>query len=266
MRATAQRQPQQVHTSRRTAPLRPPAHHPAARRVRMPASPPAADVVASATRRAHVMASSLAPPAAAAPATSAFASVPPAPPDAILGLNAAFHADGSPDKVNLGVGAYRTADNKPYVLPVVRRVEAALAADAATTHEYLPQYGLERFTVLAARLLLGEDCPATAAGRVVTVQALSGTGAVRVAFEFVKRFGEAGASTKVLLPNPTWSNHKNIVADAGLRLGEYRYFDSETGGVDIEGMCEDLRAAPPGSVALLHACAHNRTFNLRVSS
>lgn len=208
------------------------------------------------------MASALAPVAAPAQAKSAFASVEPAAPDAILGLNAAFRADTSPDKVNLGVGAYRTADNKPYVLPVVRRVEAALAADPAMTHEYLPQYGLDRFTVLAARLLLGEDCPATADGRVVTVQALSGTGSLRVAFEFVKRFGGSGAATKVLLPNPTWSNHKNIVPDAGLQLGEYRYFDTETGGVDIEGMCTDLAAAPAGSVALLHACAHNRTFRL----
>lgn len=215
----------------------------------------ALDLAAAATRRVNVMASTL---ASAPPTASMFADVPAAPPDAILGLNTAFRADTNPDKVNLGVGAYRTADNKPYVLPVVRRVEAALAADPATTHEYLPQYGLEEFTKLAAKLLLGEDCPATADGRVVTVQALSGTGALRVAFEFVKKFGKAGGGTKVLLPNPTWSNHKNIVPDAGLLLGEYRYFDAETGGVDIEGMCADLAAAPPGSVALLHACAHNR--------
>lgn len=192
--------------------------------------------------------------------TSIFADTPTAPPDAILGLNVAFRADTSPDKVNLGVGAYRTADNKPYVLPVVRRVEAALAAEgSAHNHEYLPQAGLDDFSRAAARLLFGDDSPALAAGRVVTVQALSGTGALRVAFAFCEKFAPKKGATLVLIPNPTWSNHKNIVPDAGLRLGEYRYFDAVTGGVDIENMLADIGDAPDGSVVLLHACAHNPT-------
>jgi aspartate/tyrosine/aromatic aminotransferase len=230
--------------------------------MQVPPSAAGPDLAAAATRRMRAMASTLStPPAAGAAAvTGMFAGVPEAAPDAILCLNTAFRADADPRKVNLGVGAYRTAENKPYVLPVVRRVEAALAADPEMTHEYLPQYGLEGFTVLAAKLLLGKDCPAMADGRVVTVQALSGTGALRVAFEFARKFAVNRERTVVLLPNPTWSNHKNIVPDAGLVLGEYRYFDAGTGGVDAEGMVADLRAAPEGSIALLHACAHNRMW------
>lgn len=199
-----------------------------------------------------------APAAAPAASTGLFSTVPAAPPDAILGLNASFRADTSADKVNLGVGAYRTEAGQPYVLPVVRRVEMELAASAASTHEYLPQYGLDDFNRAAVRLLYGE-AGAVEQGRVVAVQALSGTGALRVAFEFVRRFGPAGRATEVLLPEPTWSNHRNVVGDADLAVGAYRYFDAETGGVAIESMLEDLGRAERGSVVLLHACAHNRT-------
>lgn len=189
---------------------------------------------------------------------SAFDNVPTAPPDAILGLTAAFRADPSPNKVNLGVGAYRTADGEPYILPVVRRVEKALAADPTATHEYLPQDGLSEFCDLSAKLILGNDSPAIAEGRATTVQALSGTGALRVGFVFIARF--LSDQTAVYIPNPTWSNHKNVVPQAGLPAPkEYRYFDASTGGVDIEGMLEDLRGASHGSIVLLHGCAHNPT-------
>nr|AIT70256.1 aspartate aminotransferase [Eucheuma denticulatum] len=189
---------------------------------------------------------------------SLFSTVPTAPPDAILGLNTQHRSDTFTKKVNLGVGAYRTAEGEPYVLPVVRRVEQALAKDPSTTHEYLPQDGLKHFCDLSAKLILGADSPAFTNDRTVTVQALSGTGALRVGFTFVARF--LSEETAVYIPKPSWSNHKNVVVQSGLPpTKEYRYFDYGTGAVDLEGMIEDLRAAPAGSVVLLHGCAHNPT-------
>jgi aspartate aminotransferase, mitochondrial len=103
---------------------------------------------------------------------------------------------------------------------------------------------------------------------VVRVQALSGTGALRLGTEFLARFypgyleasgAGAGATRTVLLPNPTWGNHIPICEDAGLRVGKYRYYDARTCGLDISGMLEDLRAAPARSIVMLHACAHNPT-------
>lgn len=191
-------------------------------------------------------------------ATSVWEDVPTAPMDKILGLNVLFKADPSPTKVNLGIGAYRTDDNEPYVLPVVRRMEQEIAADAAENHEYCPQDGLSSFCDLAAGLILGKDSPAIAENRVVTVQALSGTGALHVGFSFIRMF--MSDQKKVYLPKPTWSNHYNVVTQSGLpKAVDYRYFDPKTGGVDIDGMVEDLREAPEGSVVLLHCSAHNPT-------
>lgn len=189
---------------------------------------------------------------------SVFSKVPVAPPDAILGLNTQFKADPHPKKVNLGVGAYRTNEGKPYVLPVVRRVEQDLANDPSVNHEYLPQDGLSEFCALSARLILGHESPALAEKRATTVQALSGTGSLRIGFTFVSKF--LSAETQVFIPKPTWSNHKNVVPQSGLPpTRDYRYLDTSTGTVDVDAMLEDLSSAPPLSVVLLHGCAHNPT-------
>nr|AIT70259.1 aspartate aminotransferase [Grateloupia catenata] len=189
--------------------------------------------------------------------TSIFNNVPHAPPDPILSLTALYRSDPSPSKVSLGVGAYRTSQGKPYVLPVVRRVEQQIAADPATNHEYLPQHGLSDFNRLSARLILGSDSPALRDARCVTVQALSGTGALRVGFTFIARFI---GQRQVYVSKQTWSNHRNVVPQSGLpQTKDYTYFDSNTGGVNIEAMLKDLTAAPPGSIILLHGCAHNPT-------
>lgn len=187
-----------------------------------------------------------------------FDGVPTAPPDAILGLTTQFRADASPHKVNLGVGAYRTGDGLPYVLPVVRRVESTLASDPSSNHEYLPQDGLSSFCALSAQLIFGVDSPALVAQRVVTVQALSGSGALSLAFTFVKR--NISENVVVYVPDPTWPNHNGIVKSCGLEPPRmYRYFDKNTGGVDYKGMIEDLGNAPKGAIVLLHPCAHNPT-------
>lgn len=144
---------------------------------------------------------------------SVWSNVPTAPPDKILGLTAAFREDGNPSKVNIGVGAYRTEDGSPYVLPVVRRMEQRLAHDSNSNHEYNPQDGLKSFSAASARLILGSTATSFSERRVESIQALSGTGSLRVAFAFLKLF--YNANTTVYLPSPTWANHQNVVLHSG---------------------------------------------------
>jgi len=180
-----------------------------------------------------------------------------APPDPILGVAEAFKVDRNVSKLNLSVGAYRTADGKPLVLNVVRKAEQAIVNDPSVNKEYLPITGNADFCRLSRELAFGKDCKAVKEGRVVTVQALSGTGSLRVGCEFL---GVHYRGPKILyVPNPTWGNHKSIGAKAGLQVKEYRYFKPATRGLDIQGLLADLEAAEPGAIVLLHACAHNPT-------
>jgi len=189
---------------------------------------------------------------------SMFGAVPVAPPDKIFHTKAAFKADASPAKINLGIGAFRTNEGKPYVLNIVKRVEADLLNDTNAgklNKEYLPIGGDGEFVGLSQGLILG-DSSCLREKRVAGVQTLSGTGALRVLFNFVKNFFP---SAVVYKSNPTWGNHRKIINKAGLAQRDYRFYNPKTMGLDIEGMLEDLSAAAPGSVVLLHACAHNPT-------
>jgi len=219
------------------------------------------NVVERRIRNSHIMAGSDqdAPSTEDAAATggSFLSQVPLAPPDAILGVTLAYNADTSPNKVNVGVGAYRTEEGKPWVLPVVRKVEQKLAADTSLNKEYLPIEGVKSFCEVTTKLLYGVDSPALAQKRIAVCQSLSGTGALRLGSEFIARHFPSG--TAVYLPIPTWGNHNKILADARLPAKTYRYYKPETRGLDFEGMCADLKAAPRGSVILLHVCAHNPT-------
>lgn len=188
-----------------------------------------------------------------------FESVEAAPPVAVFALSQAFKADPSPQKVDLGVGAYRGNDAKPWVLPVVKKVEletAQLMGDQLD-HEYLGQRGIESFTSAAVKLILGADNEAIASGRAAGVQCLSGTGSLRVGADFLAN--KAGF-THFLASSPTWPNHFAVFRDAGFKSsGTYRYWDENTRGLDFAGMKEDLNNAPDGSVIILHVCAHNPT-------
>lgn len=178
-----------------------------------------------------------------------------APPDPILGVSEAFKKCTDARKLNLGVGAYRTEELQPYVLPVVKKAEQKIV-NKGENKEYLPIEGLDTFRKATVDLLLGADHPAIKEGRVAALQALSGTGALRVGAGFLARFFK-GAT--VYISNPTWGNHRNIFNDEGVKWQHYRYFDAETVGLDFKGLMEDLEAAAPGSVVLLHGCAHNPT-------
>ncbi|KAI5862226.1 aspartate aminotransferase [Durotheca rogersii] len=194
-------------------------------------------------------------PAVAAQAVragSTWANVPQGPPD--VSVTEAFKADSFEKKINLGVGAYRDDQGKPYVLPSVRAAEDKVIAKRLNK-EYLGITGLPEFTTAAAKLAYGNDSPALE--RVVITQSISGTGALRIGGAFLNRFFP-GAKT-IYIPSPSWANHKAVFSDSGFKVKEYRYYNKNTIGLDFEGLLADLNAAPKESIFLFHACAHNPT-------
>ncbi|KAJ2346619.1 Aspartate aminotransferase, cytoplasmic, partial [Coemansia sp. RSA 2618] len=184
--------------------------------------------------------------------------VPQAPADGILKLSVLSKADTNSSKVDLGVGAYRDDNGKPWVLPVVRKAEQRLAQDANANHEYLTVGGLPALTEGAQTLIFGEDSKALRENRVYTIQTISGTGANMVGAVFLKQFKQP-EDAAIYISKPTWGNHRSIFQTAGHEVREYRYCNYETLGLDIDGMLADLRAAPRGQIFVLHACAHNPT-------
>ncbi len=186
---------------------------------------------------------------------SLFSGVELAPRDPILGLTEAFNADARPDKVNLGVGVYQDASGKLPLLECVRAAEEKLAEHPAP-RGYLAIDGLALYDDDVKYLVFGEGSPAVAEGRIVTVQALGGTGALKLGADFLRLLNpEAG----VLISSPSWENHRALFTRAGYEVGEYRYYDAEARGVDFEGMLADLRSAAAGTIVVLHACCHNPT-------
>lgn len=177
-----------------------------------------------------------------------------APPDAILKLSTGYKADTHPNKVNLGIGAYRDDSGKPYVFPVVRKAEEMVIAQKLDK-EYSTIDGNADFNKGARGVLFGWNHPDVNSGRCASAQTLSGTGALRVIGEFLFKFRPA----PIYISNPTWGNHNQMFTAMGFDVRQYRYFHKQTKGLDFEGMIEDLKNATPGSIVLLHTCAHNPT-------
>ncbi|XP_062327075.1 aspartate aminotransferase, mitochondrial [Osmerus eperlanus] len=178
------------------------------------------------------------------------------PPDPILGVSEAYKRDSNPKKMNLGVGAYRDDQGKPFVLSCVRKAEA-LIAEKQLDKEYLGIGGLAEFTKSCAQLALGADSEVLKSGRNITVQTISGTGSLRIGANFLSRFHTEARD--VYLPKPSWGNHTPIFRDAGMQLKAYRYYDPATCGFDFKGALDDISKIPEKSVIMLHACAHNPT-------
>eukprot|EP00283_Hemiselmis_rufescens_P020995 CAMPEP_0173439034 /NCGR_PEP_ID=MMETSP1357-20121228/20735_1 /TAXON_ID=77926 /ORGANISM="Hemiselmis rufescens, Strain PCC563" /LENGTH=420 /DNA_ID=CAMNT_0014404369 /DNA_START=11 /DNA_END=1273 /DNA_ORIENTATION=+ len=182
--------------------------------------------------------------------------VPMAPVDPILGVAVAYTADPSPAKINLGIGAYRDASGKPIVLKCIKEAEKKIANDPSMNKEYLPVQGLEPFLKVTSQVIFGKQSKALAERRVAVVQSLSGTGALRIAAEFISVY--APGKPCVYISDPSWGNHHTIFRKAGLKTVTYRYLTPQM-GLDIEGMLQDLAGAPLGSVFVLHTVAHNPT-------
>lgn len=189
-----------------------------------------------------------------AAAASRYGDVPMGPADPILGLNEMFQNDASPDKMTWGVGAYRDNENQPYVLESVREAERR-NLEENLNKEYAGIAGLPGFVRESLKFAYGKSVDAS---KIAGVQTLSGTGACRLAGDFIKRF-RLSTDDAMYHPTPTWGNHIPIHKDSGLDVRQYRYYSPETIGLDFDGLMADLSAAPNGSAFLLHACAHNPT-------
>jgi aromatic-amino-acid transaminase len=188
-------------------------------------------------------------------AASVFSGVQLAPRDPILGVTEAFNADARPNKVNLGVGVYCGEDGKIPVLRAVRAAEQARAA-TATPRGYLPIDGIPAYDAAVQKLLLGAESPLLSSGRVITAQALGGTGALKIGADLLRR---VAPSAQVLISDPSWENHRALFEAAGFEVAQYPYYDPHTHGLNFEGLRAALRTAPAGAIVVLHACCHNPT-------
>ncbi|HEY9192830.1 MAG TPA: amino acid aminotransferase [Methyloversatilis sp.] len=186
---------------------------------------------------------------------SVFSSVDMAPRDPILGLTEAFNTDTRTTKVNLGVGVYYDDAGKLPLLRAVRSAEEARMKNAPP-RGYQPIEGSQAYNKAVQDLLFGQGAALTADGRVVTAQALGGTGALKIGADFLKRLLP---QAKVYISDPSWENHRALFEAAGFDVDVYPYFDAETRGVRFDAMIAHLKALPAHAIVLLHACCHNPT-------
>jgi aromatic-amino-acid transaminase len=178
-----------------------------------------------------------------------------APRDPILGITEAFNADPNPKRVNLGVGVYYDDNGKVPLLECVRRAERQLA-DNAPPRSYLPIDGLPEYDRLVQALVFGEDSAARRDKRIVTVQALGGTGGLKIGADFLHRV-DSGA--QVWISDPSWENHRALFENAGFSVQSYPYYDAAKHGIDFDGMLGTLERLSAGDIVVLHACCHNPT-------
>jgi aromatic-amino-acid transaminase len=186
---------------------------------------------------------------------SLFSAVEMAPRDPILGLNEQFNADTNPAKVNLGVGVYFDDNGKLPLLGCVLAAEKAMM-ETPKPHGYLPIDGIAAYDAAVKALVFGADSEPVTSGRIATIQALGGTGGLKVGADFLK-FLNTGA--KVLISDPSWENHRALFTNAGFTVESYRYYDAATRALNFDGMLADLNAAAAGTIVVLHACCHNPT-------
>lgn len=186
---------------------------------------------------------------------SLFNAVEMAPRDPILGLNEQFNADANPNKVNLGVGVYYDDDGKLPLLECVKTAERQMM-EAPKARGYLPIDGIAAYDSAVKNLVFGAGSEAVKSGRVATIQALGGTGGLKVGADFLKRLAP---NAKVLISDPSWENHRALFTNAGFVVEAYPYYDPTRRGINFDGMLTALNAAPAGTIVLLHACCHNPT-------
>ena len=186
---------------------------------------------------------------------SLFSAVEMAPRDPILGLNEQFGADTNPAKVNLGVGVYYDDNGKLPLLKCVVEAERQML-EAPKARGYLPIDGIAVYDKAVQGLVFGADSEVVTGGRVATVQAIGGTGGLKIGADFLKK---VNPNATVLISDPSWENHRALFSNAGFPVGTYPYYDAENRGINFAGMLAAIDAAPAGTVILLHACCHNPT-------
>lgn len=184
-----------------------------------------------------------------------FESISAAPADPILGLADLFRADDRPNKINLGIGVYKDETGKTPVLTSVKKAEQYLLENE-TTKNYLSIDGLADFASCTQALLFGKESSLIASGRACTAQTPGGTGALRVAADFLANQTNV---KRVWVSNPSWPNHKNVFNAAGLEVCDYQYYDAANHSLDFAGMVASLQEAKAGDVVLFHGCCHNPT-------
>ena len=187
---------------------------------------------------------------------SLFTAIEMAPRDPILGITEGFNADQNPGKTNLGVGVYYDDNGKVPLLECVQKAEALLIEKLAP-RTYLPIEGLAAYDKAVQELVFGADSAVVQEKRAITVQAIGGTGALKLGADFLKRFSADGA--QVWISDPSWENHRALFESAGFTVNNYPYYDPATRGVNFSGMLDALKTMPSGSVVVLHACCHNPT-------
>ena len=187
--------------------------------------------------------------------SSIFADVALAPRDPILGLTEAFNADTRATKVNLGVGVYYDDEGKLPLLKAVRAAEETRMKNPPA-RGYQPIEGSAAYDQAVQALLFGHDTQLLRDKRVITAQAIGGTGALKIGADYLKRLVP---NATVYISDPSWENHRALFEAADFPVKTYRYYDASTRGVNFDGMLADIQAAAPGTVILLHACCHNPT-------
>ena len=175
--------------------------------------------------------------------------------DPILGLMVAFKADNRAEKIDLGVGVYQDDRGRTPVMASVKQAESRLM-ELETTKSYQGMAGDPDYNQRMMELLLGKDHSVLSAGRVKSIQAPGGSGALRVGAEVIRR---ARPESKLWVGIPTWPNHIPLLGSAGFDIKQYPYYDMDARQVDTEKMMETLRQVPVGDLVLLHGCCHNPT-------
>ncbi|OVZ94131.1 aromatic amino acid aminotransferase [Yersinia frederiksenii] len=178
-----------------------------------------------------------------------------APADPILGLTDIFRADDRPNKINLGIGVYKDETGKTPVLTSVKKAEQYLLENEVTKN-YLGIDGLPVFASCTQELLFGTNSAIITDKRARTAQTPGGTGGLRIAADFI---AHQTSAKRVWVSNPSWPNHKNIFAAAGLEVVEYTYYDAANHALDFDGLLNSLSEAQAGDVVLFHGCCHNPT-------
>jgi aromatic-amino-acid transaminase len=186
---------------------------------------------------------------------SLFTAVEMAPRDPILGLNEQFNADTNPHKVNLGVGVYYDDNGKLPLLECVQAAEKQMMG-APKARGYLPIDGIAAYDSAVKNLVFGAESEPVKSHRVATVQALGGTGGLKVGADFIRKLNP---NAKVLISDPSWENHRALFSQAGFTVESYPYYNAASRGIDFDGMLTALNVAPEGTVIVLHACCHNPT-------